>query len=121
MSTATPIPLGEYLTVRGQLKLHLHELGHARPGMPSLLFLHGSGVGASGYSNFRLNMNYFADLGWHVLVPDYLGYGLSDKPRDLAYTSSMHIEVLNEVLIQEGGESVVLIGNSPGGRSSSSH
>ncbi|WP_233809890.1 alpha/beta fold hydrolase [Paraburkholderia sp. HP33-1] len=115
MSNATPIPVGHYVTVRGNLKLHLHELGSVRDDRPSLMFLHGSGVGASGYSNFKLNIDYFARQGWHVLVPDYLGYGLSDKPRDLAYTSTLHVEVLNDLLIQKEVRSVIPVGNSLGG------
>jgi 4,5:9,10-diseco-3-hydroxy-5,9,17-trioxoandrosta-1(10),2-diene-4-oate hydrolase len=115
MATASPIPVGHYVTVRGNLKVHLHEIGQARRDRPSLLFLHGSGPGASGYSNFKLNMGHFAELGWHVLAPDYIGYGLSDKPTDVAYTSAMHVEVMNEILVQKGVTSVVPLGNSLGG------
>lgn len=111
----TPIPVGQFITVRGGHRLHLHELGRPQAGRPSLLFLHGSGVGASGYSNFKRNMEHFAAQGWHVLAPDYLGYGLSDKPRDLAYTSAMHVEVLAELLEQKDVQTCVPIGNSLGG------
>jgi len=112
---STPIPVGSYLNVRDGLRLHFHELGTPSPTMPTLLFLHGSGPGASGYSNFHRNFPYFAEQGYHVLVPDYLGYGLSDKPDSIAYTSDLHVEVLAELLSARGVTSVIPIGNSLGG------
>ncbi len=114
-SLSTPIPVGKFATVFGEYKVHYHELGSPSADRPSLVFLHGSGPGASGYSNFHLNFPEFAKLGYHVLVPDYLGYGLSDKPTSLAYTSSMHVEMLHELLAQCGIQQAVFIGNSLGG------
>lgn len=113
--TTKPIPVGHYLAVNGGLRLHFHERGSPSPSRPTLLFLHGSGPGASGYSNFHRNFHFFAEQGYHVLVPDYLGYGLSDKPQDLAYTSDMHVAVLAELLRARGVQSVVPVGNSLGG------
>jgi 4,5:9,10-diseco-3-hydroxy-5,9,17-trioxoandrosta-1(10),2-diene-4-oate hydrolase len=115
MPGATPIPVGQYVTVGGGLRLHLHERGEIRPDRPSILFLHGSGPGASGYSNFRNNIDFFAERGWHVLAPDYLGFGLSDKPRDLEYSSSFHLQTIIEMLAVKGVSSVVPVGNSLGG------
>jgi 4,5:9,10-diseco-3-hydroxy-5,9,17-trioxoandrosta-1(10),2-diene-4-oate hydrolase len=60
-------------------------------------------------------MDFFAAQGWHVLAPDYLGYGLSDKPCDLVYSSSMHVETLKELLELKGVRRVVPVGNSLGG------
>lgn len=114
-SLSTPIPVGQFATVFGAHKVHYHELGSPSTERPTLVFLHGSGPGASGYSNFHLNFPLFAELGYHVLVPDYLGYGLSDKPTGIAYTSTMHVEMLDELLAQRGVNQSVLIGNSLGG------
>ncbi|EPL15583.1 alpha/beta fold hydrolase [Pseudomonas sp. CF161] len=111
----SPIPVGQFLQVRGAYRLHYHEVGHASADRPTLVFLHGSGPGASGYSNFHLNFPFFADQGFHVVVPDYLGYGLSDKPDDLQYTSTLHVEVLRELLSARGVTQAVLVGNSLGG------
>ncbi|MCU1717655.1 alpha/beta fold hydrolase [Pseudomonas sp. 5P_3.1_Bac2] len=114
-SSHQPIPLGQFAQLSSGHRVHYHEVGRASAAKPTLVFLHGSGPGASGYSNFHLNYPFFAELGYHVLVPDYLGYGLSDKPQDLAYTSALHVQVLHELLAQKGVSKVVLIGNSLGG------
>lgn len=113
--TLSPIPVGQFLEVRDSYRLHYHEVGRASDDRPTLVFLHGSGPGASGYSNFHMNYPFFAELGFHVLVPDYLGYGLSDKPDDIAYTSTLHTEVLHELLAKKQVRRAVLIGNSLGG------
>lgn len=111
----SPIPVGSFIEVCSDCRMHYHELGTRSPEQPSLIFLHGSGPGASGYSNFHLNFPFFAELGYHVLVPDYLGYGLSDKPEDIHYTSTLHVEVLHEFLQSKGVDRAVLVGNSLGG------
>ena len=115
MTVATPIPVGHFVEVRGGLKMHVHELGAASDDRPSLLFLHGSGPGASGYSNFRRSMDYFGELGWHVLIPDYIGYGLSDKPTDIVYSSDFHVATLVDLMQHKSVRSVVPVGNSLGG------
>ncbi|WP_414157052.1 alpha/beta fold hydrolase [Pseudomonas sp. BNK-15] len=114
-SISSPIPVGHFISVQDNLRLHYHEVGQATAERPTLVFLHGSGPGASGYSNFCKNYMFFAGLGYHVLVPDYLGYGLSDKPDNIAYTSSLHVQVLHELLDQKQVRRAVLIGNSLGG------
>lgn len=114
-SLSSPIPVGHFIQVRDAYRLHYHEAGQASSERPTLLFLHGSGPGASGYSNFHLNFPFFAEQGFHVLVPDYLGYGLSDKPEYIAYTSTLQVEVLNELLRKKNVSRVVLVGNSLGG------
>ncbi|SEN43240.1 4,5:9,10-diseco-3-hydroxy-5,9,17-trioxoandrosta-1(10),2-diene-4-oate hydrolase [Pseudomonas sp. ok272] len=111
----SPIPVGHFIEVRDAYRLHCHEVGQASAQRPTLVFLHGSGPGASGYSNFHLNFPFFAEQGFHVLVPDFLGYGLSDKPEDVQYTSTLHVELLHEVLRKKNVTRAVLVGNSMGG------
>ena len=77
-STITPIPEGKYLDMANGYRVHYHEAGPA-DGQP-VIFLHGSGSGASGYSNFKGNYPEFAKAGFRCFVPDILGYGLSSKP-----------------------------------------
>jgi 4,5:9,10-diseco-3-hydroxy-5,9,17-trioxoandrosta-1(10),2-diene-4-oate hydrolase len=115
MAATSAIPVGEFVEVCGGRRMHLHERGEAAPGRPTILFLHGSGPGASGYSNFRGNMDYLAGLGWHVLAPDYLGFGLSEKPRDLELSSDLHVQSILDLLAAKGIEKVVPVGNSLGG------
>lgn len=110
------LPVGQYAQVfNGSLKLHFHEHGKPSKVRPSLLFLHGSGPGASGYSNFRHNYPFLHDAGYHVLVVDYIGFGYSDKPTDFEYSGTNQVSILHELLVQRGVEQVVPIGNSLGG------
>ena len=76
MSTRA-VPEGKYADVGEGLRVHYQEQGTG----PAVLFLHGSGPGASGYSNFRRNYPVFAEQGFRVVVPDTLGFGaLHDFP-----------------------------------------
>ena len=66
-----------FVTVDG-VKVHYHELGSADA--PKLILIHGSGPGASGWSNYNRNAEYLAKR-FHVLIPDLPGFGQSDmKP-----------------------------------------
>jgi 4,5:9,10-diseco-3-hydroxy-5,9,17-trioxoandrosta-1(10),2-diene-4-oate hydrolase len=97
------------------LKVHYHEVGERRADQPTILCLHGGGPGASGYSNYKKNLPVFAEHGYHAIAPDLLGFGLSDKPEDIDYTSVLHVETMRDLLTAIGVEQVVPIGNSLGG------
>jgi len=115
VSEKTAIPVGKYLELEAGRKLHYHETGTRSAAKPTILFLHGSGPGASGYSNFKGNMPAVADAGFHALVPDYLGYGLSSKPEDLEYSTDLHVASIKALLDSLGITQVVPVGNSLGG------
>ena len=91
--------------------MHYHEAGRG----PAVMFLHGSGPGGSGYSNFKENYPYFAERGLRALVPDSLGFGYSDKPVDVDYTLDLHVAAYARFLDALGIERVALVGNSHGG------
>ena len=111
-----PYPVGAYIDVLGgTVKLHYNEMGRKADGKPSLIFLHGSGPGASGYNNFKGNYPYFADLGYHTIALDYVGYGLSDKPDGFVYDTAVQAQAVHDVITQLGLDKIVLIGNSLGG------
>ena len=63
-------------SVSGGYDISVAELGQG----PVIVFIHGSGPGASGASNFRQNAQVFADAGYRVILPDLIGYGASSKP-----------------------------------------
>jgi 4,5:9,10-diseco-3-hydroxy-5,9,17-trioxoandrosta-1(10),2-diene-4-oate hydrolase len=77
--------------------------------------LHGSGPGASGYSNFKDNFPHLEEHGYHVVVPDYVGYGLSSKPDDFIYRVENQVAILRELLAHCGVNKVSIVGNSLGG------
>ncbi|HSB97925.1 MAG TPA: alpha/beta hydrolase [Spongiibacteraceae bacterium] len=111
----SPIPIDKFYTLSNGLRVHYTEVGQPGADRPSILCLHGGGPGASGYSNFKKNLPYFAAHGYHALAPDFLGFGLSDKPEDIDYTSTLHVEAIHELLRAKNLTAVVPIGNSLGG------
>ncbi len=115
MTEASPIPVGHFHRLQNGRRIHYHETGRATPGRPTIVCLHGGGPGASGYSNFRRNIGYFAEHGFHALAPDLLGFGLSDKPDDIDYPSTLHVETIHDLVTAKGLDTVVPIGNSLGG------
>lgn len=97
---------------KNALRIHYSELGNASA-FP-VLFLQGSGPGASGWLNFRYNAQYFADQGFRVIIPDLPGFGDSDKP-DLDYTLDFFVAVVTEFADLLDLEKFALVGNSLGG------
>jgi 4,5:9,10-diseco-3-hydroxy-5,9,17-trioxoandrosta-1(10),2-diene-4-oate hydrolase len=81
---------------------------------PAVIFIHGSGPGASGASNFRNNAQTFADAGYRVILPDLIGYGQSSKP-EADYPLELFTQTLLDALGQHGVTGGHLVGNSLGG------
>lgn len=105
------VPEGKYAEVGDGLKMHYHEQGEG----PAVLFVHGSGPGASGWSNFKRNYPAFAEAGFRTLIPDTLGYGYSSKPEDGDYGLKNLAARYRALLEAAGVNKVHLIGNSQGG------
>ncbi len=112
LDPAKLLPTGRYLEVGGGYRIHCLEQGS---GDTAVVFLHGSGPGASGHSNFQGNYPAFAAAGCRTLVLDHIGYGLSSKPDDVRYTLEFFTGVLMEALDQLGVERFIPVGNSLGG------
>jgi 4,5:9,10-diseco-3-hydroxy-5,9,17-trioxoandrosta-1(10),2-diene-4-oate hydrolase len=106
------VPEGKYADIGDGLRVHYQEAGE--PGRPVVIFLHGSGPGASGFSNFKGNYPAFAAAGFHVLVPDTLGFGHSSKP-DVDYGLDFLAGALRRFTDALGVERAALVGNSHGG------
>lgn len=110
MSTL-PVPEGHYLTLPNGHRVHYLDQGQG----PVLVFLHGSGSGACGHSNFKGNYPALVKAGYRVILPDLLGYGYSDKPSDIEYPLSLFIECVKQMLDAIGLSRYTLVGNSLGG------
>lgn len=104
------LPQGHFVTLNDGLRLHYLDNGSGEP----VLFLHGSGPGASGHSNFKLNYPEFAAAGHRVLVPDLPGYGASDKP-ETDYTLDFFVDAMFGLLDALDISRCTLVGNSLGG------
>jgi 4,5:9,10-diseco-3-hydroxy-5,9,17-trioxoandrosta-1(10),2-diene-4-oate hydrolase len=89
----------------------VHEAGAG----PSVVFVHGSGPGASGVSNFRYNIGSFVAAGFHVLAPDLIGYGRSSKPAGIDYTLDVFADSLLSAIEATGVGRAHWVGNSLGG------
>ena len=112
-------PRGETVESAG-LTLHYHDYrapgGKAAGGNGrTVVFVHGSGPGASGYSNFKLNAPVLAEAGYRVIVPDLPGFGYSSKPTGIDYTTDFFVTHLVGLLDAIGVERCALVGNSLGG------
>lgn len=109
-------PRGETVQL-GNLQLHYHDHVAAGGNTDSrvVVFVHGSGPGASGHSNFKLNIPTFVQAGYRVVVPDLPGFGYSSKPTDIDYTTHFFVAQLVGLLDALGIDRCTLIGNSLGG------
>lgn len=108
-----PVPIkpeSQYVTLNNNLKLHYTVQGAG----PAVIFLQGSGPGASGWLNFRYNAQYFSDNGYQVIIPDLPGFGDSDKP-DLDYSLDFFTRTVLEFADALALSCFALVGNSLGG------
>ena len=105
------VPIDRFADVGNGLEVHYQEQGQG----PVVLFLHGSGPGASGFSNFRRNYPFLAERGFRALVPDTLGFGHSSKPDDVDYTLDFLTGVVERFLDGAGVTECAVVGNSHGG------
>jgi 4,5:9,10-diseco-3-hydroxy-5,9,17-trioxoandrosta-1(10),2-diene-4-oate hydrolase len=99
--------------VSGGVSIRINVAG-PEDGEP-VVFIHGSGPGASGASNFRQNVAAFVDAGYRVVLPDLVGYGASSKPEGIDYSLALFTDTLRAALEAQGIERPVLVGNSLGG------
>lgn len=100
---------GKFADVNG-CKVHYHEMGSG----PALIMIHGSGPGASGWSNYSRNAEAMAEH-FRVIIPDLPGFGKSDmKPVD-AKTPGWWADVMLGLMDQLGIAKAHFVGNSMGG------
>jgi 2-hydroxymuconate-semialdehyde hydrolase len=101
----------------GDLSFRLYESGD--PASEAVLFLHGSGPGATGLSNWERIIEDLAGR-FHCLAPDMIGFGDSthplDPPRGMGPFNDLRAEALLGLLDELGIDRVHLVGNSMGGQ-----
>ena len=106
-----PLPIGHFVTLDSGLTLHYLDHGQG----PIVIWLHGSGPGASGFSNFKGNYPEFVSAGYRNIILDLPGFGRSDKPDDVNYDLDFFVTALNGFISALAFSKVILLGNSLGG------
>jgi 4,5:9,10-diseco-3-hydroxy-5,9,17-trioxoandrosta-1(10),2-diene-4-oate hydrolase len=107
------VPEGNYADVGGGITMHYHDSGSGERGV--VLFVHGSGPGASGWSNFKGNYPWLAEHGYRTIVPDTVGYGYSTKPEEGVFSLDDVAAQYKALLDDLGVDRATVVGNSQGG------
>lgn len=90
-------------------RIHINEAGPADA--ETLILLHGSGPGATGWTNFSKNIPVLAEK-YHVVAADMPGWGESDP---VGWQERNHPKAVADLMDVMGIEKATLIGNSMGG------
>ena len=91
-----------------------HIRFHDFPGAePTLVLLHGLGSASS--ADFPAIARQPVLSQFRLILPDFLGFGFSDKPADFDYSLEGHAETVYQILHHLGLSNVCLFGHSMGG------
>jgi 2-hydroxy-6-oxonona-2,4-dienedioate hydrolase len=90
-------------------RIHINEAGS--PDAEPVIMLHGSGPGATGWSNFSKNIPVLAEK-YHVVAADMPGWGESDT---VSWQERNHPKAVADLMDVLGIEKATVIGNSMGG------
>ncbi|MEU2004554.1 alpha/beta fold hydrolase [Rhodococcus sp. NPDC019627] len=94
--------------------IRTNYLAAGDPAAAPVVLLHGSGPGVSAYANWRLTIPALA-AAHHVLAPDLVGFGYTQRPDGHDYTMDNWIAHIEAFLDTLGLTSYALVGNSFGG------
>lgn len=100
----------------GDLDLQIHY-NDAGQGAETVVMLHGSGPGASGWANFNRNIEPLTSAGYRVILMDCPGWSKSDPVVSSGSRSDLNASALKGVLDQLDIDRVHILGNSMGGHS----
>ncbi|MCM2320296.1 MAG: alpha/beta fold hydrolase [Pseudomonas sp.] len=96
------------------LQLHYNDCG---AGAETVVMLHGSGPGASGWANFNRNIEPLVNAGYRVILMDCPGWSRSDPIVCSGSRSDLNATALKGLLDALDLDRVHIIGNSMGGHS----
>ena len=97
-----------------EFQIHYNDAGE---GAETIVMLHGSGPGASGWANFNRNVEPLVAAGYRVILMDCLGWSRSDPVVCTGSRSELNGRTLKGLLDVLGIECVHILGNSMGGHS----
>ena len=96
------------------MDLHYNAIGE---GDQTLIMMHGSGPGASGWANFNRNITPFVEAGYRVLLLDSPGWSKSSPVVCSGSRSDLNASALLALMDKLDIEQAHLVGNSMGGHS----
>jgi len=96
------------------LQLHYNDCG---AGAETVVMLHGSGPGASGWANFNRNLEPLVAAGYRVILMDCPGWSKSDPIVCSGSRSDLNARALKGLLDAIDIDRAHLVGNSMGGHS----
>lgn len=96
------------------LQLHYNDVGE---GAETVVMLHGSGPGASGWANFNRNIEPLTAAGYRVILMDCPGWSKSDPIVCRGSRSDLNARALKGLLDALDLDRVHILGNSMGGHS----
>ncbi|WP_455231897.1 alpha/beta fold hydrolase [Geopseudomonas aromaticivorans] len=100
----------------GELDLNIHY-NDCGAGSETVVMLHGSGPGASGWANFNRNIEPLVAAGYRVILMDCPGWSKSDSIVCTGSRSDLNARVLKGLVDALELDRVHILGNSMGGHS----
>ncbi len=100
----------------GELDLNIHY-NDCGEGSETVVMLHGSGPGASGWANFNRNIEPLVSAGYRVILMDCPGWRKSDSIVCTGSRSDLNARVLKGLVDALDLDRVHILGNSMGGHS----
>jgi 2-hydroxy-6-oxonona-2,4-dienedioate hydrolase len=100
----------------GELDLNIHY-NDCGSGKETVVMLHGSGPGASGWANFNRNIEPLVAAGYRVILMDCPGWSKSDSIVCSGSRSDLNARVLKGLVDALDLDRVHILGNSMGGHS----
>ena len=116
-SPLTEAATSKFVTIREagtDLRIHYNDAGE---GAETVVMLHGSGPGASGWANFNRNVDAFVAAGFRVILMDCPGWSKSDPVVCTGSRSELNARALKGLLDALRLDKVHIVGNSMGGHS----
>ncbi len=101
----------QFIEVEG-VRVHYQEADAQQKDAPVVILLHGFCASTFVWSDTFLPI---ASAGFRVIVPDLMGFGFSEKPRDAEYTIASQARLIIGLMDELGIERATVVGSSYGG------
>jgi 2-hydroxy-6-oxonona-2,4-dienedioate hydrolase len=110
MSTFTEASTSKFVQTP-EWNIHYNEAGEGE----TVIMIHGSGAGATGWANFHRNVDDFVDAGYRVILMDCPGFGKSDPLVTAEPRFVINARAVKALMDGLDIDKAHLVGNSMGG------